>query len=253
MNLENMMKEEVMVQRYLQIHPNDNVMVALQDLPAGTGISLPNEELALKHDIPAKHKFFVENLNPGDGVVMYGDLVGQVQSPVSKGELMTTTNTKHAAGHYAYRGFRQQWQQPDISRFATKTFNGYRRNDGRVGTANYWLFIPLVFCENRNLDVIKDALNKELGYADSDKYNRFTRQVLQAFKEGADIDQVSLAPSLDQRDRYFKNVDGIKFLNHTGGCGGTRQDAAALGSLLAAYADHPNVGGITVLSLGCQH
>jgi altronate hydrolase len=48
-------------------------------------------------------------------------------------------------------------------------------------------------------------------------------------------------------------VDGIKFLNHTGGCGGTRKDAASLSSLLAAYADHPNVGGITVLSLGCQH
>jgi altronate hydrolase len=55
------------------------------------------------------------------------------------------------------------------------------------------------------------------------------------------------------RDRLFKNVDGIKFLNHEGGCGGTRQDAAILGKLLAAYADHPNVGGVTVLSLGCQH
>src|SRR6185295_189224 len=48
-------------------------------------------------------------------------------------------------------------------------------------------------------------------------------------------------------------VDGIKFLNHEGGCGGTRQDATTLGKLLAAYADHPNVGGITILSLGCQH
>jgi altronate hydrolase len=51
----------------------------------------------------------------------------------------------------------------------------------------------------------------------------------------------------------FPNVDGIKFLNHQGGCGGTRQDAAILGKLLAAYADHPNVAGITVLSLGCQN
>jgi len=53
--------------------------------------------------------------------------------------------------------------------------------------------------------------------------------------------------------RVFKNVDGIKFLNHQGGCGGTRQDSAVLSNLLAAYADHPNVGGITILSLGCQH
>ena len=48
-------------------------------------------------------------------------------------------------------------------------------------------------------------------------------------------------------------MDGIKFLNHAGGCGGTRQDAATLSALLVSYADHPNVGGITVLSLGCQH
>src|SRR6185312_8048477 len=35
--------------------------------------------------------------------------------------------------------------------------------------------------------------------------------------------------------------------------GGTRQDAALLGKLLAAYADHPNVAGVTILSLGCQN
>jgi altronate hydrolase len=57
----------------------------------------------------------------------------------------------------------------------------------------------------------------------------------------------------DGSSRVFKNIDGIKFLNHQGGCGGIRQDAAILSKLLAAYADHPNVGGITVLSLGCQN
>ncbi|MCU0340039.1 MAG: UxaA family hydrolase, partial [Spirosomaceae bacterium] len=51
----------------------------------------------------------------------------------------------------------------------------------------------------------------------------------------------------------FKNVDGIKFLTHEGGCGGTRQDAHTLCALFAAYAVHPNVAGITVLSLGCQN
>src|SRR5690606_4906404 len=54
-------------------------------------------------------------------------------------------------------------------------------------------------------------------------------------------------------ERIFPNVDGIKFLNHQGGCGGTRQDADVLSRLLAAYATHPNVGGVTIMSLGCQH
>ena len=65
--------------------------------------------------------------------------------------------------------------------------------------------------------------------------------------------EINLLPTNGADNRPFKNVDGIKFLNHQGGCGGTRQDAATLGALLAAYADHPNVGGITVLSLGCQN
>ena len=56
-----------------------------------------------------------------------------------------------------------------------------------------------------------------------------------------------------QAERVFPNVDGIRFLTHQGGCGGTRQDAQALCGLLAGYIHHPNVAGATVLSLGCQN
>lgn len=247
-----MVNEQVSVP-YLKIHPDDNVLVALRDMVSGTIIMIDDEQLILQHDIAAKHKFFINDMNAGETVIMYGTLVGKLQSDVSKGGLMTTENTKHAAGAYSYRGFNYNWKQPDISKFANRSFNGYLRSDGRAGTANYWLFIPMVFCENRNLDIIKDALQKELGYAVSDKYNRFTRQLLKAYKEGEDVYDVDLSPSANGKERFFKNVDGIKFLNHSGGCGGTRQDAATLSSLLAAYANHPNVGGVTVLSLGCQH
>jgi altronate hydrolase len=58
---------------------------------------------------------------------------------------------------------------------------------------------------------------------------------------------------MDTGNRVFKNVDGIKFLIHEAGCGGTREDARNLCSLLAGYCNNPNVAGITVLSLGCQH
>ena len=54
-------------------------------------------------------------------------------------------------------------------------------------------------------------------------------------------------------ERVFPNIDGIRFLTHEGGCGGTRQDAQALCGLLAGYIHHPNVAGATVLSLGCQN
>ncbi len=56
-----------------------------------------------------------------------------------------------------------------------------------------------------------------------------------------------------QRSRVFENVDGIKFLLHEGGCGGTREDSTNLCGLIAGYINHPNVAGATVLSLGCQN
>ncbi len=238
---------------YLKIHPDDNVLVALQDLPFGTTFLLDNGELVLTQDVHAKHKFYVHDMKEGDDVIMYGTLVGKAQTNIPKGGLMTTANTKHAAGSYAYRGFNYHWKKPDVSGFVNRTFNGYKRSDGRVGTSNNWLFIPMVFCENRNLDIIKDALQKELGYAQSDKYHKFTRQLLEAYGRGKGVDDIDLSTSSVKENHFFKNVDGIKFLNHTGGCGGTRDDAATLSSLLAAYADHPNVGGVTVLSLGCQN
>ncbi len=53
--------------------------------------------------------------------------------------------------------------------------------------------------------------------------------------------------------RLFPNIDGVRFLLHEGGCGGTREDSNNLCGLIAGYIHHPNVAGATVLSLGCQH
>ena len=239
----------------LKVHPRDNVLVALKNLAKGETISSNGHDYILQDNVPAKHKFFVHDMNAGDAVIMYGVLVGKAQNFIPKGGLMSTANVKHAAEAYDYRGSHYHWQAPDVSKFVGRTFNGYHRNDGRVGTANYWLFIPTVFCENRNLDVIREALHNELGYEVTGKYKRYTHQLVETYKNGDNIQQVDSIPAPIEavRRRLFKNVDGIKFLNHEGGCGGTRQDAAILSKLLAAYADHPNVGGITVLSLGCQN
>ena len=241
---------------FLQIHPDDNVLVALQDLPKGQVIEWNNSQIILQDDIRAKHKFFITDLNIDEEVLMYGVLVGKATTPILKGDLMTTGNIHHASQDYSFRDVNYQWQKPDVSAWTNRTFNGYHRKDGMVGTANYWLFVPTVFCENRNLDVIKESLYHTLGYAVTDKYRLFTDQLLTAFNEGESIDSFqadSLSGIQPAKNRVFKNVDGIKFLNHQGGCGGTRQDSALLSNLLAAYADHPNVAGITVLSLGCQH
>jgi altronate hydrolase len=242
-------------QLVIKIHPLDNVLVALTDLKKGTTIVHQDQSYHLVEDIAAKHKFFITPLEKSGKVIMYGITVGKIKTDaVAIGQLMSTQNTVHEADPYAYRNFEYHWNAPDISKYQNKTFNGYHRSDGKVGTANYWLFIPTVFCENRNLDIIKASLNESLGYAVDNKYKQFTAELVNQIQEGKNIGVAEIPFEQKPNDkRVFKNIDGIKFLNHNGGCGGTRQDAATLSKLLAAYADHANVAGITLLSLGCQH
>jgi altronate hydrolase len=244
-----------MKNKVLKVHDDDNVLVALTDLAKGDTVVYKDEAYVLQEDVKAKHKFFTQDMQPGDKVIMYGVLVGTAQKFIPKGGWMNVENVKHAAAPYEYRKVDYKWTAPDASKFAGRTFNGYHRSDGSVGTANYWLFIPTVFCENRNLDVIKEALHNELGYAVTDRYKQYAHRLLEAVQKGESIDDINifdLQPTAAQH-RPFKNIDGIKFLNHQGGCGGIRQDAAVLSKLLAAYANHPNVAGVTVLSLGCQN
>jgi altronate hydrolase len=243
-----------MLQKVLKINPSDNVIVALVDLKKDETVVYNNISYQLKNDVDAKHKFFENDMPAGTQIFMYGVVVGTTQQQVYAGEWMNVNNVKHATSEYHWRNVNYQWTPPDVSEFQGRTFMGYHRADGRVGTANYWLFLPMVFCENRNLDVIREALHNELGYAVTGKYKQYAKQLVDAYKNGESIDSIDFSPvATSNNNRLFKNVDGIKFLNHDGGCGGIRQDAAILSKLLASYANHPNVAGVTVLSLGCQN
>jgi len=242
-----------MIHEVLQVHPSDNVLVALTNLQPLTTVTHMGEKFELLELIPAKHKFFTTSLSANEPVIMYGVLIGKTTCNVQRGQRVSTENVHHASSEYGWKGVSFDWQPPDISNFEGKTFMGYHRSDGRVGTANYWLFIPTVFCENRNLEVIKESLQQTLGYATSHKYRDFADQLLEAYQRGETLEQVDFSPTPSATARFFKNIDGIKFLFHQGGCGGIRQDAATLSKLLVAYADHPNVAGITLLSLGCQN
>lgn len=239
-----------------KVHPDDNVLVALANLEEGEVVNFNGSTYTLPGRVPAKHKFVTSELQPGDKITMYGVLVGKAQHVIPEGGVITTSNVKHAANDFEIGERNLSWNVPDVSRFQGRTFLGFHRADGRVGTANYWLVIPMVFCENHNLEVLKDALMEELGYAKPKQYKEFAKRVLQAYKEGKDIETIEFQQSSsgqpDNR-RPFPNVDGVKFLLHVGGCGGTRQDAQALCGLLAGYITHPNVAGATVLSLGCQN
>lgn len=241
-----------------KIHPADNVLVALTDLPIGTPVTWDGVTVTTTEKIPAKHKLALQPLAPGAEVTMYGVLVGKMAAAVAQGGLLTTANIKHATDSYQEGQHPHSWAQPDVSKFAGRTFMGYHRPDGRVGTSNYWLVIPLVFCENRNIQVLEEALVNDLGYARRKSYQPQTQALLELMQAGKSVEEI-LATDLHSAElsqpkaKPFPNVDGIRFLSHEGGCGGIRQDAQSLCGLLAGYITHPNVAGATVLSLGCQN
>jgi len=132
---------------YLQIHPKDNVLVALRDLPAGYEVDFEGRQFSLIEAVAAKHKFTISDMHKDDEVFMYGVLVGRVNYDLSTGSVINVDNLRHASDDFRMGKRNLSWSKPDVSMYKDKTFLGFHRSNGKVGTANHWLVIPLVFCE----------------------------------------------------------------------------------------------------------
>jgi altronate hydrolase len=241
----------------LQVDPRDNVLIALRNLGKGQIIHWSGNSLQLHSNVPAKHKFTTEKLAPGAAVIMYGVLVGKARETIEAGETLTTRNTVHDASPFHQKSQAYEWTPPDVSGWRQRTFLGYHRSDGQVGTRNYWLVAPLVFCENRNIGVMKQAFEEELGFAPPQIYRQQLADLVNRHRAGGlqpgQASPANKIPQTSSARKIFENIDGVKFLMHEGGCGGTREDSDNLCALIAGYIHHPNVAGATILSLGCQH
>lgn len=243
-----------MERQFLKIHEGDNAIVALVNLKKGTPIALNGYRFFLLDDVSAKHKFLANDINRGDSIVLYGSTVGVANQFLRAGQVLSVDNITHKTENLSGRKAPLEWKKPDFSRFEGRTFDGFHRNDGQVGTANYWVVIPLVFCENRNVTVMKDAFLEELGFVTSNPYKLLVRSLVDSHRSGNPPSlSIDLQEEVSHGSPLFPNVDGIKFLTHQGGCGGIRQDSDMLCALIAGYLNHPNVVGGTVLSLGCQN
>lgn len=246
-----------MPDKVLKLDPGDNVLIALVNLHKGEQIPFDSQTYTLHSDVPAKHKFSLEDLAANSDVKMYGVTVGKAAEPIRRGELLTTRNIRHYASPFREKFGAWSWTAPDVSKWRQREFFGYRRNHGQVGTRNYWIVVPLVFCENRNIAVLKQAFEEELGFAAPQIYHQQVAELARLYKDGRAEEIRTHAPAgtagSAPRSRVFEHVDGIRFLLHEGGCGGTREDSNNLCGLIAGYIHHPNVAGATVLSLGCQH
>ncbi len=240
------------MQKLLKLDPRDNVLVALTALAANQPVTYAGKTYIPTTDVPAKFKFVEQEMPVGSEVIMYGVIVGKVREPIPAGGVVTTRNLQHDASSYSTKRTPHPWTPPDVSSWRDRTFLGYHRPDGQVGTRNYWLVLPLVFCENRNVELLREAFEEELGYRKPNAYRRHVHDLIVARNQQAGAS--ANGPAIDiATNPIFPNVDGVRFLLHEGGCGGTRQDARSLCGLLAGYIQHPNVAGATVLSLGCQN
>ena len=246
--------------KILKIHPYDNVLVALSNLEKGASINVEQTTIFLVEDVRAKHKVAIQDFNIGDEIRMYGVVVGRATTKILKGAAISSQNITHDIQTYTIpkTASRQDWNPPLYDKYIHKQFLGYHRKDGKVGTENNWLVIPLVFCQNRNVEELKKVLLSSLGY-ETNKKGRFDLdRLISKYKAGASekelLDEAILTPENQRKiNPLFPNVDGIYFLTHEGGCGGSKADSLALCNLLAGYIQNPNVAGATVLSLGCQH
>lgn len=238
-------KNIIMQKKLIKVNPADNVIVALTDLVQNEQIEFEGTIVSPTTDVKAKHKITEKDFAVGDEIIMYGVLVGKAVEPIKKGEVITTENVKHQSEKVYGKNGNLGWTPPNVDRWKDKTFNGYHRADGQVGTKNVWLFIPLVFCENKNIEKLKDIFENELLPKKEVSYKNLLRSLI----EEKSVEEVADRKS---NENLLDNVE-VKFINHQGGCGGIRQDSELLAKLLAGYVNNPNVAGATVLSLGCQN
>ncbi|HNQ15114.1 MAG TPA: UxaA family hydrolase, partial [Pyrinomonadaceae bacterium] len=201
------------------VNSDDNVAVVKATILTGTVVVLPNEdEITIADEVPPGHRFAIEEIPAGEFVVQYGQPIG-TSLGISKGEWVTHDNMTDDVPVVRDLPEDQELPEPDyFPKDRIVTFEGYRRADGRVGTRNFVLIVPTSMCASHEASQISMM-------AEFIHYNR----------------------------EKYPNVDGVVAIPHNKGCG--CQDGSTLDVMmrvLSNYADHPNVGGVVLIDLGCE-
>lgn len=197
----------------LQVHPRDNVLVALRDLQAGETVDSPGRQLCVRSAVPRGHKLAATAIAAGAAVRKYGWPIGLAREDIAPGEHVHTHNLATAlTGHEDYSYTPRAAAVPQRSADA-RTFHGYLRRDGRVGTRNELWVLCTVGCVARTAQRIAEIAAQRL--------------------EG--------------------RVDGVHALTHPLGCSQLGDDLMRTRQILASLAAHPNAGGVLVVGLGCEN
>jgi altronate dehydratase len=200
--------------RMITLHPQDNVAVALADISAGETDSISGVK-ALQA-VKQGHKIAVKPIAAGQNVLRYGQTIGQATADIAAGEHVHVQNLgmgEHTSDYAHATEAKSLLASPDV-----RTFNGYHRANGSVGTRNYLGILTSVNCSGSVAKFIAEAAEKS-GLLDD-----------------------------------FPNIDGIVPITHGTGCGmsGENEGYDTLFRTLSGYAQHPNFGGILLIGLGCE-
>ncbi len=201
------------------VDSRDNVAVVKSETAANLHVSLPDGKIIeIKSDVPLGHRLATRPIAAGELVLQYGQPIG-TSLEIAEGEWITLENMSNEVP--IVRDLPEDLHTPAPEYFSLEereTFMGFRRADGRVGTRNFVLVVPTSMC---------------------------------ASHEAAQISM--MAEFLHYKREKFPNVDGVVAIPHNKGCG--CQDGSNLEIMLrvlANYADHPNVGGVILIDLGCE-
>ncbi len=199
----------------IRLRPEDNVAVVCRHLSAGDPIPVAEERLAAQEPIPLGHKVTLETIRAGEPVRKYGQIIGFASTDIEPGCHVHVHNCSADSFDRDY-AFSSEVPPPPAP-VSSRTFRGYVRPDGRVGTRNYVAVVSTVNCS-----------------ASTSKYiaQRVTPDIL----------------------GQFPNIDGVIPLTHKTGCGMAEdsEDHAQLDRTLAGIARHPNIGGYILVGLGCE-
>lgn len=201
------------------VDPGDNLAVVKEPTAHGLELALPSgRRIRLRAAVPAGHRFATRDIHAGEFVLQYGQPIG-TSLGIREGDLISHDNMSDDVP--VVRDLPEDLQTPPpayLPESERATFRGFRRRDGRVGTRNFVLVVPTSMCASH------------------------------------EAQQISLSAELlhYSRERY-PNVDGVVAIPHNKGCG--CQDGSTIDVMLRTlsnYADHPNVGGVVLMDLGCE-
>jgi altronate hydrolase len=199
----------------------DDVAIAKEMLAAGTLLVTQGEEIRVPRAVPSAHKVAVRAIGSGEPVRRYGQVIGFAHGAIAPGEHVHTHNlgVGDRAPELAYGvGAEPVASELAPSEATRRTFLGFRRADGRVGTRNYVAVLASVNCSSTA-----------------------TRQIAETVRNSGLLTR-------------YPSVDGVLAFAVKGGCGAHHgsPDMGQLQRTLGGIVDHPNVAGYVILSLGCE-